>query len=104
MSNFIFIYTTFASKAEAQKLSRQLVKKKLAACVNVWPIESIYKWQGKIQEQQEWAAIIKTKRNYFSKVEKFITTKHSYATPSIIEIPVGRMSKKYGDWLNSCFK
>ncbi len=41
MSNFIFIYTTFASKAEAQKLSRQLVKKKLAACVNVWPIESI---------------------------------------------------------------
>lgn len=103
MKDFIFIYTTFASKEEAKKISHELIEKKLAACANIWPINSVYKWQRKVQDSQEWVAIIKTKKNYFTKVEEFIVSKHSYDTPCIIEIPVGQVAKKYSDWLSSCF-
>ena len=83
-----------------REIGERLVKKKLAACVNIFPIESIYHWQGKIVKDKEFAAIIKTRRENFKKIEKFILENHSYDTPCILEIPIGRVTKKYLNWLN----
>ncbi len=68
----IFIYSTFPSKNEAKKIGEGLVRKKLAACCNIFPIDSIYSWRGKVVKDKAFAAIIKTKKENFKKVEKFI--------------------------------
>jgi len=95
----IFIYSTFANKKEVKEIGERLVKNKLVACVNIFPIESIYSWRNKIIKDKEFAVIIKTKKENFEKVEKFILENHSYDTPCIIEIPLGRVTKKYLSWL-----
>lgn len=100
----IFIYITFSSKQEAEKLSQQLVIKRLAACVNIWPIKSVYKWQGRIRKAKEWAGLIKTRQSNYKKVENFILKNHSYDTPCVIEIPINKINKKYSAWLNACLK
>jgi len=77
-----------------------LVKNKLVVCLNIFPVESIYFWKDKIIKDKEFAAIFKTKKENFEKVEKFILKNHSYDTPCIIEIPAGRVTKKYLSWLD----
>lgn len=96
----IFIYSTFPSKKDANEIGEKLLREKLAACVNIFPIDSIYSWQKKIVKDNEFAAIIKTKQENFKKVERFILENHSYDTPCILEIPIGRVTKKYLEWLN----
>lgn len=95
----IFIYSTFPFKKEAKEIGEKLVQKKLAACVNIFPIDSIYSWQKKIVGDKEVAVIIKTEKRNFKKIEKFILENHSYNTPCILEIPVGQVTKKYSKWL-----
>lgn len=96
----IFIYCVFPDKKEAEETADFLVRKKLAACCNIFPIESIYSWQKKIEKGGEVVAIIKTKEANFKKIEKVILKNHSYDTPCIIEIPLARITKKYLDWAN----
>ncbi len=95
----IFIYSTFPNKKEARKIAGKLVEKKLAVCVNIFPIESVYLWEGRVAQDKEFAVFIKTKKENFKKIEKFILENHSYNTPCILEIPVGRVTKKYLKWL-----
>lgn len=96
----IFIYSTFSSKKEAKEIGERLVRKKLAVCVNIFPIESIYSWKGKIVKGKELVAIIKTKKEKFRKVEEFILENHSDDTPCILEIPISRVAQKYLKWFN----
>ena len=95
----IFIYSTLKNKKEAEQIGEGLVRKKLAACCNLFPIESIYSWRGKIVKDKEFAMFIKTKKENFKKVEKFILKNHSYDTPCILEIPITRVTAKYLKWL-----
>lgn len=100
----IFIYSTFPKKSEVQRVGEGLVKNRLAACVNIFPIDSIYQWPAtagknkKIVKDKEFAMIIKTKKENYKKVEKFILEHHSYDTPCIIEVPLGRVNEKYLNW------
>lgn len=96
----IFVYSTFPSKKEANKIGERLVRKKLAGCCNIFPIDSIYSWRGKIVKDKEFAALIKTKKENFQQVEKFILANHSYDTPCILELPINRVTNKYLQWLN----
>lgn len=91
----IFVYSTFGSKKEAEKIGEGLVQKKLAACVNIFPINSIYRWRGKVVKEKEFAMLIKTKKLNFDRVEQFILENHSYDTSCILEIPIGRITSKY---------
>ena len=95
----IFIYSTFPSRREAERIGESLVRKKLAGCVNIFPIDSVYVWKGKISKDKEVATIIKTEKKNFKKIESFILKNHSYDTPCIIEIPLSRVTKKYLSWL-----
>lgn len=96
----IFVYSTFPSKKEAKEIGERLVNKKLAACVNIFPVESVYVWNNKTVKDKEFAAIIKTKKENFKKIENFIQDHHSYTAPCILEIPIGRVTQKYLKWLN----
>lgn len=101
MKSYIQISTTTDSKEQAQKIAKYLVEKKLAACVQInGPIESIYRWKGKVENAQEWLCLIKTREDCFSKVEAAIKKIHPYETPEIIAVPIVKGSKEYLNWLD----
>ncbi len=96
----IFIYITCKNKKEAKKIGLFLVKKRLAACVNIFPlIKSIFRWQGKIEKKNEAVLIVKTIKNNFPKVEKEVKRLSGFTTPCILEIPITRGNKDYLKWL-----
>ncbi|MBU1131023.1 divalent-cation tolerance protein CutA [Patescibacteria group bacterium] len=95
----ILIYTVCKNKTEAKKIAAMLLKLKLIACANWWPIESIYRWKDKVVDDKEAAMILKTRKNYYKKIESVIKKIHSYEMPCIIKLSVDQVEKKYKDWL-----
>jgi len=95
----IFNYIVCKNKKEAKKIGLYLVKKKLAACCNIFPIESIYWWQDKIINDKEAVLIVKTLKKNFQKIEKEVKRLHSYKVPCILEIPIKRGGLEYLNWL-----
>lgn len=95
----IFVFTTCKNKKEAKRIGLALVRKRLAVCCKVWPIESIYWWDKKIVKDKEVALIIETLKKNFRKVEHEVKRLHSYTIPCILEIPIKKASREYLDWL-----
>lgn len=100
----ILIYSIFPNKEEAEKIAEELISRKLAACVNIFPINSVYFNEGKIEKSEEAAAFIKTRKVNFKKVEKFISKNHSYKIPCVIGISARKVNKKYFHWLKEALK
>jgi periplasmic divalent cation tolerance protein len=102
MKSFIQVTTTTESREQAKKIADFLVEQKLAACVQILgPIESTYRWKGKIETDEEWLCLIKTQEDFFKEVESAIKEMHSYETPEIIAVPIIKGSKEYLQWLDS---
>ena len=100
MTDILQIITTTATADDAQRIARALVEQRLAACVQiVGPIESVYRWQGKIEIAGEFQCWIKTRSDLFDRVEQTIRQLHSYEVPEILAVPVVAGSQKYLDWL-----
>jgi periplasmic divalent cation tolerance protein len=97
--NFGVVLVTAGSEAEAEKIARVLVENKLAACVSLSPIRSIYSWQGEIRSDSEWQLVIKTDLAKFEDLKTKIQELHSYEVPEIIAIPIVAGSKAYLDWM-----
>ena len=100
MKSFIQVSTTTETKEEAQKIAHYLVEQKLAACVQIsGPAESIYTWKNETETSFEWLCLIKTREDFFDKVQTAIKKLHSYETPEIIAIPIKRGSAQYLQWI-----
>jgi periplasmic divalent cation tolerance protein len=97
----IVVLVTCKSKAEARRIAMALVKKRLAACGNIFesPVRSIYRWKGKIERAKEFLLILKSTRKAFAALEREVTRLHSYDVPEIIALPVARGSGKYLNWI-----
>ena len=91
----VIIQTTTSSKEEAKKIAKILIQDKLAACVQLKDIESLYNWDGKLCCEREILLSIKTKKELFSKVKSKILELHSYDTPEIIELDISNISEDY---------
>ncbi len=100
-NNFGVVLVTASSQEEAQKIATVLVEEKLAGCVNITPVSSLYSWEGKINCDQEWQLIIKTDLTKFAQLEAKISEIHSYTVPEIIALPIINGSQSYLDWLQS---
>ena len=100
-NNYSLIISTFPDKDSAKKTARLLLEQRLAACVQILPIESIYSWQGKICEDAEFILFIKTNTALFEKVAALIKSHHSYEVPEIIQLPITDGLPEYLNWLNS---
>lgn len=97
---FIVIYCTVPNKNEGREIAKALVKYKLVACVNIIDkIESIFSWDGQMQEEKEALMIIKTKKSLFDGVNKVIQKLHSYNVPEVIAIPVIEADETYLKWI-----
>lgn len=94
-----FIYVTCKDREEARKVSHTLVEKKIAACVNYFPISSHYWWEGKVIHDREFALIINSGKNNFNEVKKAVKKLHSYEKPAIISINTKEVDEKFLKWL-----
>jgi periplasmic divalent cation tolerance protein len=100
MTDKRIVLTTTGSEDEARKIASHLVEQKLAACVNIVPrIESIYRWQGKVESAQEWLLLIKTTAERFPAVREAIRELHSYELPECVVLPIEDGSPAYLQWL-----
>ncbi len=98
------IYITTKDETEARKIGRVLVEEKLAACVNIHPIKSIYRWQGDIQEEDEVAMLVKTRAELAEDVIARVKELHSYEVPCIISLPIVEGHPDYLKWIEESTK
>lgn len=101
----IVVLMTAANGEEAARLADLLIGAHLAACVQILPeIESVYRWQGKIERQAEILLLAKTTRSKFEELEREVRALHSYDTPEIIAVPIVAGSTPYLEWLSESVK
>jgi periplasmic divalent cation tolerance protein len=101
MTAFIQIATTTSTKEEAQQIAHKLVELRLAACAQVTgPVTSVYRWEDKIEQAEEWLCTIKTRGSLFAKVAAAIREIHSYQCPEIVATPIVEASDDYLAWLD----
>ncbi len=98
-NSYIVVLVTVGSEAEAKKIACILVEEKLAGCVNLYPVTSVYRWQNQICEDGEWQLVIKTQMRLFSALSAKIQELHSYDVPEIIALPIVNSSTSYSQWL-----
>ena len=98
----IVVLMTAANGEEATRLADLLIGAHLAACVQILPeMESVYRWQGKIERESEHLLLAKTTRGKFDELEREVRALHSYETPEIIAVPIVAGSYPYLDWLTN---
>lgn len=98
---YYFIYVTVPDEENARKIARHLLEKKLVACVNFWKINSIYWWEGEIQDDGEYAMILKTRAEKYSEVREEIKKIHPYTTPCICAINIEEGNSEFLRWIDS---
>ena len=101
MSNYIVVYVTVPSAIEGEKLASLLVNERLAACVNrVGPVQSTYWWQGRVERDEEYLLVIKTKEDLFDRLKTRVQALHTYTVPEVIAMPIVKGSESYLKWMD----
>ncbi|MBW2369242.1 MAG: divalent-cation tolerance protein CutA [Deltaproteobacteria bacterium] len=95
-----FVYMTMSDLQEARKIGRALLEKRLVACVNMFNgMQSMYWWDGAIEEDQEVVLIAKTIREKIPELKRTVTSLHSYDCPCIVALPVTEGNQPFFDWI-----
>ncbi len=95
------VLSTCGSRKTAGKIARDLVARKLAACVNIVPVTSYFRWKGKIRIDREYLLIAKTKSEVFARLRDRILALHTYQLPEIVSLKITEGYKQYLDWMDS---
>ncbi|HWM51400.1 MAG TPA: divalent-cation tolerance protein CutA [Thermoplasmata archaeon] len=94
-------YVTAPDRSTARRIARAIIERRLAACANLWPVESIYRWQGKREETNEFVIVFKTRRSLLEKVIAEVRRIHPYEVPCIVSYPMGPALGAFADWIDS---
>jgi len=97
---FSIIYITAGDMAQARMIGCKLVEERLAACVNIFPITSIFRWKGSIDESNEFGIIIKTRSDKVKEIEKRVKEIHSYEVPCVLAFKIDEGSAQYLNWID----
>lgn len=98
--SIVSVYAIFASADEAERIGRQVIEERLAACVNILgPCRSIYRWQGLVQTADEVPALFKTTDVQAEALMTRIAGLHSYDVPCVIVWPIDRLLGSYAEWV-----
>ena len=95
----VSIYAAFADADEAERIGRVMVEKRLAACINIAPVRSIYRWQGALEQADEVAGIFKTTDASADALIAAIAGLHSYDVPCIVSSPIDKITASYAAWV-----
>jgi periplasmic divalent cation tolerance protein len=100
MSGRMFVYITASSVREAERIGRVLVEEGLAACLNIFPVRSIYRWKGKVEGSAEAVIIAKTRRGLFGRLVERVREIHSYELPCIVGFNIAAGEKRFLEWID----
>jgi len=96
----LLVLTNLPDRATAEKLAEALVRKRVAACVNILaPCRSVYRWKGAVQHDEEHPVLIKTTRERYAALEAAIREAHPYELPEIVAVPIERGLPAYLAWV-----
>ncbi len=102
MTDFVLLYSTIATDAEARSIARVLLQEKLIACATVIPsVTSLYEWKGDMKQEDEVLLLCKTAGHLFETAHKRITDLHSYECPCILALPIAAGNEPYLTWLST---
>jgi len=99
MTRGTIVYTTCPDEATARELARVLIAERWAACANLYPIVSVYRWQDEVAEDREWALWLKTRADLYPALEREIGRRHPYDVPAIVALPLTEIAPPYAAWL-----
>lgn len=99
MTNYGVVLVTADTQDTGNAIAEALIEKHLAACINLFPVHSIYTWQCSIQRDREWQLLIKTDLAKMSMIETVLEEIHPYEVPEIIAIPICQGAQPYLDWI-----
>lgn len=98
----IVVYCSCPNQEVASQLAETLVTRQLAACVNIIPgVQSVYQWQGKLQQDAEVLMMIKTRSDCFEALQALVIEQHPYELPEIIAVPLTQGLPAYLGWIDS---
>lgn len=97
---YCMVLVTCKNENEARSLASKIVHKKLAACVQMNPVVSIYTWEGRVQTETETRLTIKTRTALYPALESFIQKHHSYEVPQILQVPISQGLPSFLDWID----
>ena len=97
--DFLVVYTTVTKAEDAQMLARGAVERRLAACVQIEAIQSVYRWKGEVQSESEQRIMFKTTKALYQQLESMIAELHPYELPAIFATPVVAASTAYAAWV-----
>ena len=98
--SIVSVFAVFADAEEAERIGRQVVEERLAACVNIFgAIRSIYRWKEKVETADEVAAVFKTHHWQSDALIERIAALHSYEVPCIAAYPIDKILRSYADWV-----
>ena len=100
MSDEIIVLVTASNEEEASAIAEAVVNERLAACVNILPgVESVYRWEGRVERGREFLLIIKSTAGRYGALEQRVKELHSYSTPEVVAIRIETGSSDYLAWL-----
>lgn len=99
-NDYCVVLTTFAKQEDASVLVDSLLKQQLAACIQCFPIQSFFVWNGEVTNDAEVLMLIKTRKDLYSEVESLVKSNHNYDLPEIIQIPITNGSYDYLNWID----
>ncbi len=101
MTDRLVVLSTVGSQADAERIARAVVERRLAACVNVLPgVTSFYRWKGELAKDGEWLLVMKTRAERFEALRAAVLELHAYETPELIALPIADGDPAYLRWLD----
>src|ERR1700735_5270851 len=102
MTGKIVVLVTCGSAKEARKIGRAVVEQRIVACANILssPVQSVYRWKGKVESAKEFLLIIKTTQSRFTKLQAEVKRLHTYDVPEIIALPIAAGAAAYLTWIS----
>ena len=97
--SLVFVYTTCTDRNEARSIALECIRERLAVCSDFWPVNSIYPWQGVMQDVDQYMLVLTTQKALSEKLMKFIEGVHSYAVPVIAECDIQIATQAYKFWI-----
>ena len=106
MTNKIVVLVTCGSAKDARRIARAVVQQRMAACANIvaTPVQSVYRWKGRVESAKEFLLIIKTTQARFAKLKAEVKRLHSYDVPEIIALPIAHGAANYLTWISESVK
>jgi periplasmic divalent cation tolerance protein len=101
-SSYVVVLVTTGNFEEARRIADMLVQQRKAACVNIVPrVSSVYRWEGRIEQDEESLMVVKTRAELLPEVVDSVRAAHSYEVPEIIALPIAGGNRDYLDWLGT---